>query len=261
MKKLIVSILSLTLAFSAAITVSAAPNVSGDVSYEFRDDHTNGLEANIYFDGQLNNNIDYNVTLNKDEVDMNEPVRIDEASFTYTNDLFQVQMGQFAYNPTVMDIMDEANFHEMKAPFAVKVTPNLGEKVHVALGFQPYAQDNFDEGAFQAEVDYKLAMVTLGVNYQDLQDGSDAGVVWQVEADPTENIKIYGEYGNKAGTDLDQGLIGAALATEKFGVRGEYNFESEVWAAKVGYNVTENIVTEFETDSDENNQLKVKYMF
>lgn len=261
MKKLIVSILSLTLVLSAAITVSAAPNVSGDVSYELRDDHTNGLEANIYLDGQLNNNIDYNVTLNKDEATMEEPVRLDEASFTYTNDLFQVQMGQFAYNPTVMDIMDTTNFHEMKAPFAVKVTPNLGENIHVALGYQPYAEGVFEEGAFQAEADYKLAMVTLGVNYQDLQDDSDAGLVWQVEAEPTENVKIYGEYGNQAGTDVDQGLIGAALAKEKFGVRGEYNFDSEVWAAKVGYNVTENILTEFQTDSDENSQLKVKYTF
>ncbi|GEM_PF-786854 len=264
MKKIIAPILTLTMVFSTAIAVSAAPVVSGEVEYKITE-HTNVLETEISLDGKLDTNIDYNVTLNSDFVDL---LQVDEASLTYKNDLFSVQVGQFGNNPSVMDMMDGANFHEMKAPLAVNISPNLGEKINLEIGVQPYetldgmGQVVADNGAYQIELDYNITpMVTVGVNYQDLKTGGDAALVWQVEAKPIDSVTIYGEYGNPVNSSEEQALIGAAYTQEKFSVRGEYNVDSEDWAAKVGYNVTKNISAEFQTDSADFNQLTLQYTF
>lgn len=262
MKKFIAPLLTLTMVFSTAIAVSAAPNVSGSVSYKMTDDHTSNLETKVNFGGQLNANTDYLVTLKKsDSTATFDQVYIDEASLTNTNKFGQIQFGQFKYNPTVMDIMDTTNFEEMKTAVAVKITPNLGENLHFAVGYQPNADGAFGQDAVQAELDYKFSVVTLGVNYQDLNQGGDAGLVWQAEIQPVEYLKIYGEYGNKAGSDDDQGLVGALLTNGKLGVRGEYNTDNDDWGAKLTYNITNNISTEFEALNGDYNELNVKYTF
>lgn len=262
MKKFIAPILTLTMVFSTAIAVSAAPNISGEVDYKLTE-HTSALETEIKMDGKLDTNIDYNVTLESDLIDL---VQVDEASLTYKSDLVDVQVGQFGNNPSVMDMMDGANFHEMKAPIAVNISPNLGENINLEIGFQPYetvggfGQVVADNGAYQVELDYKMSMVTVGLNYQDLKTG-DAALVLQVEAQPTESVTIYGEYGNPVNSSDEQALIGAAYTQDKLSVRGEYNLDNDDWAAKVGYNVTRNISAEFETDSADFNQLTLGYTF
>jgi hypothetical protein len=265
MKKFIAPILSLSLVFATALSASAAPIVSGEVDYTLDIYNTSNLEATINFDGKLSNAIDYKVSLDKDSTFTDTAISVDEASLTYSNKVGQVQIGQFAYNPTVMDMMDTkadgGNLVEMKDTFAVKVTPNLGENLHFALGFQPNDDETFESEGFQAELDYKFSKVTVGVNYQNLHDGNEAGLVWQVEAQPIESLKIYGEYGNQVGTENDQALIGAAFNQNKFGVRGEYNMDSEAWAAKVNYDMTKNISAEFQTNSEEEQQVQLSYTF
>jgi len=263
MKKFIAPILTLTMVFSTAIAVSAAPAISGEVEYKLTE-HASALETEISMDGKLNTNIDYNLTLESDLMDL---VQVDEASLTYKSDLVTVQVGQFGNNPSVMDMMDGANFHEMKAPFAVNISPNLGEKINLEIGVQSYetvgdlGQVEADNGAYQIELDYKISpMITVGVNYQDLKTG-DAALVWQVEAQPTESVTIYGEYGNPVNTSDEQALIGAAYTQDKVSVRGEYNLDNDDWAAKVGYNVTKNISAEFKTNSADFNQLTLGYTF
>lgn len=267
MKKLIASILGLTLVLSAAIAVSAAPNVSGEVAYKINfQDSADLLQTDVDLAGSLNANTNYKIVLEKADSDISNPVSIDEASFTYKNDLGEIEAGYFEYNPTVMDMMDTRSLDEMKAPVAVKITPNLGEKLNVSVGFQPREEGNFGAGSYQVEADYNFNFATVGLNYQNRKD-DEAGLVWQVTAQPLDNLKVYGEFGEEVGSDDQAALVGALLTVDKLSVRGEFDLEDEStadgngWAAKVGYNFTPNMLAEFQTGSDETSQMRVKYTF
>lgn len=268
MKKIIASILGLSMVFTAAIAVSAAPTVSGEVVYKANFENKtpadkNLLEGKVNFGGQLDSKTDYKLTLKKGDSLMTEPIMIDEASFTHKFDAATVQAGFFGYNPTVMDIMDNST-KEMKAPFAVKVMPNLGENLKVAVGVLPRENDSATLGdwAYQLEADYVMDTVSLGVNYQnDRIAGNDAGLTFQVTAQPVKNVQVYGEFGQATG-GADVSKIGGVYSNEKISLRGEYDMEDgNNWAAKAGYKFTSNISGEFETNKAEAHQARLKYTF
>lgn len=261
MKKFMAGIISLIMVFAVAITVSAAPNVSGKVEIEVDNERQSNLKTEVDFSGQLNESLDYNFELQGDTVGTTNPVIVDEASLTYTNELGQIQFGRFSYNTSVMDIMDTANVRTMKDNAAIKASTNIGENMYAAIGYQIAEGNGFAEGAYQAEFDYSLPMITLGVNYQNFNDDSEAGLVWQAEVQPFDFLTVYGEYGNKTGTEDDQALVGAVAKHDSLGVRGEYNMETEDWAAKVGYNVTNNLLAEYQYNSNETSDFTVIYKF
>lgn len=264
MRKVITGILCLSMVFALGISVSAAPTISGEVEIGVVEGRTDKLETGIDFQGKLAPQFQYDLRLESDTDDyIDNSVNIGEASLTYINDLGQVKFGKFAYNPSVMDMMDEENLREMNGNSIVKLSTEFGETgISAAVGYQISAGNGFDEGAYQAEVDYKfLDNYKIGLNYQDLNDGSDAGVVFQIEAQPLEFLKLYGEIGNATGTDDNRTLLGVLATYEQLSACGEYNTDSDEWAAKIGYQVTDNLKAEYQHNSDSDNEARVSYIF
>ncbi len=274
MKKLFATVLSLTLVFSTAMAVSAAPVVSGEVSYGIDEDN-DGYEAIINFDGQLQSNLDYHAQLKKDmntigtalDPTVTDTPSLNELSFTYKSNLMDVRVGKFDYNPSVMTIMDDSTL-EMNAPLAIKVSPKITENLNLSLGYLPKEEGDFQDNSYQVEADYNLGIASVGVNYQKSNDDQDGALVWQVEAQPFEALKLYGEVG-KGTQEEDIAKVGALVTMNKFYVRGEYDTEALAgnaeWATRVGYNFTNNLSTELRSwggnDTDQYNQLRVKYVF
>lgn len=279
MKKLVTSIVTLSLVLSTAVAVSAAPNVNGNVVYGIDKDNA-GIEAVINFDGQLGQNLDYHTQIKKgmDKIgnELTDPtygINLEEASFTYKNQLADVTVGKFAFNPSVMTIMDNST-EEMNAPLAVKIAPKLGKNINLALGFQPRQNgidSEFKDNAYQVEADYNFGVASIGVNYQKLDSDQDGALVWQATAQPLKNLNIYGEIG-KDNNDQDVAKVGALFTMNKFYARGEYDTEAtdsqSKWATRIGYNFTNNLSTEVRSwaeSEDEGveqyNQVRVNYTF
>ncbi len=280
MKKLLTSIVTFSLVVSTAVAVSAAPNVNGEVSYKMGltgsiQDNAS-FEGKINFDGQLDKNLDYHLQLKRgmDQTDnlgnTTDSISLHEASFTYKNKLADIQVGQFEYNPSVMTIMDSST-QEMLAPVAIKVMPKVGENINLAIGYQPKADSDFNAGAYQVEADYNFGIASVGVNYQKNEANPEDSLVWQVTAQPTKNVNVYGEYG-KDFNDNDVAKVGASVNVNKAYVRGEYDMEAadnqSAWATRLGYNFTNNLSTELRTfgesedkSVDTTNQIRVKYSF
>ncbi len=274
MKKLLTSIVTFSLVVSTAVAVSAAPNVNGEVQFgmgltgSIQDDAS--AQGIINFDGQLDKNLDYHLQLKRDMAQTTDEINLHEASFTYKNKLADIQVGQFEYNPSVMTIMDSST-QEMLAPVAIKVMPKVGENINLAIGYQPKADSDFNAGAYQVEADYNLGIASVGVNYQKNEANPEDSLVWQVSAQPTKNVNVYGEYG-KDFNDADVAKVGALVNVNKAYVRGEYDMEAAdnqaAWATRVGYNFTNNLSTELRTfgesedkSVDMTNQIRVKYNF
>lgn len=263
MKKIIASILGLTLVFTTAIAVSAAPTVSGEVSYKLmlEGNEQDSLEGKVNFDGQLNPKTDYKLVLKGSEADAS--VGIDEASFTHKADIATIQAGFFGYNTSIIDMLAKPSPEDMKAPIGIKVSPNLGEKLQVGIGILPRSEGAFTEDfAYQVEANYVMDMVSLGVNYQTRRiEDQDPALTWEVTATPVESVQIYGEFGQAIG-GADLAVVGAKYSNEKLSLRGEYDLENDsTWAAKVNYNFTENISGEFKTDSADDTYAKLTYTF
>ena len=295
MKKLVTSVVTFALVLSTAVAVSAAPNVNGSVTYGIDKDN-DGLQGVINFDGQLSPSLDYHTQLKSamdtdpnstdnmstsDKLLGNEnlqDITLKGASFTYKNKLADVTVGKFAYNPTVMTIMDTSTY-EMNAPLAVKIAPKVGKNIDLAFGFQPRQDSNdpaFGDNAYQVEAGYNFGIASVGVNYQKLDSDHDGALVWQASAQPLKNLNVYGEVGKENGDayndQKDVAKIGALFTMDKFYARGEYNdkatdLESK-WATRIGYNFTNNLSAEVRSWAksenkvyDQYNQVRVNYNF
>lgn len=268
MKRFITVALAASMVFAFGVCgIAAAPEISGSAEISLVQGNEDEVEAEVALNGKLEKNFEYNLAVECNTEDNGDTVTsFSEVSLAYVGEAFGVKFGKFAHNPTIMDMLDEDHLAEMDSEGLLQVTAELG-KFSTTLTYQ--AADNtangpFDKNSFQIEADYNiLEGYTIGLNYQDFNDvaDSDAGLTFQFEAQPVEFFTLYGEIGNVTGTDDDQALGGFLATYKEFSLRGEHNFDTDVSAARVAYQLAEGLSVQYEYNSDDLNKASVSYEF
>lgn len=290
MKKIVASILTLTLVLTAAIAVSAAPNVTGKVttSLSMQKPGQDATKVEVNLNGKVDSNVDYGMTLRKDNQPVNsdpQTILFDQAYFTVNDKMGTVQIGRFQNNPTIMgddrDLMYYHSLQNIEAPLVFKVTPNMGKDIDLSGSFMPRSQTVINEdgksvaegaGAYQISADYKLPMATVGFTYQQLKvPGKAAGLVWQFQVQPVNYLKIDAEVGKESLTNNNAAVVGATFTAGKIAVRGEYDMKDEnvlasntqSWMGKVTYNFSKNLFADIKTGSKytQSTAMEVGYRF
>ncbi len=282
MKKLLVSLLTLSLVFAVVASVSAAaPVVTGKLAFEtYENADPTGLQqwgdVRFFFNGDIDETTNYSVAL---QYTSNGTFKVREAFATYKTGVGNVSFGKIRVIPTIADLTDgiAPNFGDgiTSAPFVLKYGYDVNETTNLGLTVVAgqngdssstgtykngtVVNDSFTEaGAFVAEAHTKVSIFNLGANYQ-YEGKGDAGYAVQVSTSLFDSLNLWAEAGkladkSKALSDdqTEAYLFGFSYTIGKVTFEAEKQFNDDAilyggnqWGAKIGYALTDNVSIEY----------------